>query len=275
VAPLFATCWHPPCALFAMVLNSDCVAPRNVRPMAPPPRHAQRRATVTHAARSEPRLHPSGGGGGRPHEGNVGWLRRFATSKGFRLRRQPRVDWFTADSAAIVSDLPTRTFQRRAAPWLLPPDVPRVSVHRASLTPCDPPRAPTTKDFAEKGGSVEIGQSSWLSAPDRPEQSGGKFDLLLFNKGNQISDDGARLIRIVRRVADDRGAARASRLECTFQMIGFGGVEWLPRDVTGGFRMPFRIEIAQPHVDPKGRQAAAERPIAATRNESEPRQFES
>jgi hypothetical protein len=34
----------------------------------------------------------------------------FATSKEFRLRRQPRVGGFTADSAVIVSDLPTRTF---------------------------------------------------------------------------------------------------------------------------------------------------------------------
>jgi hypothetical protein len=28
-----------------------------------------------------------------------------------RLRRQPRVGGFTADSAVIVSDLPTRTFK--------------------------------------------------------------------------------------------------------------------------------------------------------------------
>jgi hypothetical protein len=39
VVPLFATCRHPPCASFAMVLGSDCVAPRNVRPMVPSPRH--------------------------------------------------------------------------------------------------------------------------------------------------------------------------------------------------------------------------------------------
>ena len=32
------------------------------------------------------------------------------TSQGFRLRRQPRVGRFTADAAAIASDLPTRTF---------------------------------------------------------------------------------------------------------------------------------------------------------------------
>jgi hypothetical protein len=72
--------------------------------------------------------------------------------------------------------------QRWAAPRLLPPDVPCVGVHRASLTPDDPPRAPTTKDFAEKGGPVEIWQSSWLSAPDRPEQGRDKIDVLLFYK---------------------------------------------------------------------------------------------
>jgi hypothetical protein len=32
VAPRFGTCRHPPCASFAMVLSSDCVARRNVRP---------------------------------------------------------------------------------------------------------------------------------------------------------------------------------------------------------------------------------------------------
>jgi hypothetical protein len=39
VAPLFATCRHRPCASFAMALSGDCVAPRNVRRMAPSPRH--------------------------------------------------------------------------------------------------------------------------------------------------------------------------------------------------------------------------------------------
>jgi hypothetical protein len=41
----------------------------------------------------------------------VGWLRGFATSKGFRLGRQPRIGRLTADRAVIVSDLPTRTFK--------------------------------------------------------------------------------------------------------------------------------------------------------------------
>jgi hypothetical protein len=35
---------------------------------------------------------------------------RFCDLESVRLRRQPRVDGFTADRAVIVSDLPTRTF---------------------------------------------------------------------------------------------------------------------------------------------------------------------
>jgi hypothetical protein len=120
------------------------------------------------------------------------------------------------------------------------------------LTPYDPPRAPTTKDFAEKGGPVEIWQSSWLSAPDRPEQGGGKFDLVPFYECNQISDDGARLIRIVRGVGDDRGAARASQLESKLQMFGFRSIERLARNVATSARVLIRVEIAQPHLDPKG-----------------------
>jgi hypothetical protein len=95
------------------------------------------------------------------------------------------------------------------------------------LTPYDPPRAPTTKDFPEEGRPGGIGQSSRLSAPDRPEKGGDKFDVLPFNKSYQISDYGARLIRVVRRVGDDRRAACASQLECMSQMIGFGDVERL------------------------------------------------
>jgi hypothetical protein len=78
-----------------------------------------------------------------------------------------------------------------------------------SLGPRDPSRAPTTKDFAEERRPVEVGQSPRLSTPDCPEQGGDKIDVLPFYKGNQISDDGARLIRVVRRVGDDRGAIRA------------------------------------------------------------------
>ena len=68
-------------------------------------------------------------------------------------------------------------------------------------------------DFTEEGGPVEIGQSSWLSAPDRPEQGRDKINLLLLYESNQIADDGARLIRVVRRVGDDRFAIRARQLE--------------------------------------------------------------
>src|SRR4029077_2077532 len=99
-----------------------------------------------------------------------------------------------------------------AAPWLLPPDVPCVGMHRASFGPRDPPRTPTTKDFAEEGRPVEIRQSSWLSTPDRPEQGGDKIDVLPLYERDQISDDGARLIRVVRRGGDDRGGIHPSQL---------------------------------------------------------------
>lgn len=76
----------------------------------------------------------------------------------------------------------------------------------------NPPGAPTTQDFAEEGRPVEIGQSSWLSAPNRPKQGGDKFDVLPLGERDQIADDGARLVRVVRRVGNDRAATRASQL---------------------------------------------------------------
>jgi hypothetical protein len=98
------------------------------------------------------------------------------------------------------------------------------------LTPYDPARTPTTKDFAEKGGPVEKGQSSWLRAPDRPEQGGDKIDVLLFYKSHQISDDGARLIRVARSIGDDRCAIRARQLEYKPQMFRLGSVERFARN---------------------------------------------
>ena len=92
-------------------------------------------------------------------------------------------------------------------------------------------------------------QSSWLRAPDRPEQGGDKIDLLPFYESNQISDDGARLNRFVRRVGADRAAVRASQLESILQMFGVGGVKRLARNVTVSGCILFRVEIAQPHVD--------------------------
>ena len=91
--------------------------------------------------------------------------------------------------------------------------------------------------------------------------------MLPFYKSNQISDDGARLIRVVRRVSDDRGAIRASQLEGTSQMFWVGSIERLARNaaVSGGVHI--RVEIDQPHVDPKGRKAAPERAVAAARIE--------
>jgi hypothetical protein len=129
-------------------------------------------------------------------------------------------------------------------------------MHWAFLGARNPSRAPTTKDFAEKGRPVEIGQSSRLSAPNRPKEGGDKTDALPLYKGNQISDDGARLIRIVRRVGDDRGAIRASQLERIFQMFGFRSIERLARNVAVSGGVHIRVEIGQPHVDPKGRKAA-------------------
>jgi hypothetical protein len=49
--------------------------------------------------------------------------------------------------------------------------------------------------------------------------------MLRLYKSNQVSDDGACLIRVVWRVGDDRGAVAARQSERTSQMIGFGGIE--------------------------------------------------
>ena len=79
--------------------------------------------------------------------------------------------------------------------------------------------------------------------------------MLPFYKGNQISDDGARLIRVVRRVGDDRGAIRARQLERILQMFRVRRIERLAGDVAVSARVLIRIKIGQPHIDPKGRQA--------------------
>jgi hypothetical protein len=71
-------------------------------------------------------------------------------------------------------------------------------MHRASFAPRNPPRTPATKDFAVEGRPVEIAQPPWLSAPDRPEQRRDKFDVLALDERNQIADDGARFIGLVR-----------------------------------------------------------------------------
>jgi hypothetical protein len=130
-------------------------------------------------------------------------------------------------------------------------------MHRAFLGARNPSRAPTTKDFPEEGWPVEIGQSSWLSAPDRPEQGRDKVDVLTFYKSNQISDDRARLIRVVWRVGDDRGAIRASQIERIFQMFGFRSIERLARNVAVSGGVHIRVEIGQPHVDPQRAQGRA------------------
>jgi hypothetical protein len=52
-----------------------------------------------------------------------------------------------------------------------------------------------------------------------------------------------------------------------------GSVERLPRDVVVGGEVHFRVEISQPHVDPKGRQATPKRTVAAAGVERHSRQI--
>jgi hypothetical protein len=96
---------------------------------------------------------------------------------------------------------------------------------------------------------------------------------LLLYKSNQISDDGARLCRVVRSVGDDRRAVWARQRQRMAQFCWFGCIERLARNVTVSAQVSLRVEIAQPHVDPKGRQAAAERTVAAARIERNSRQI--
>jgi hypothetical protein len=89
VVPLFATYRHRPCASFAMALGGDCVAPRNYR-SAGIKCGEMIRVVLTDAVYDAiastlpkgaarwpmqrergPMLHPSRGGGGRPHEGHA------------------------------------------------------------------------------------------------------------------------------------------------------------------------------------------------------------
>jgi hypothetical protein len=58
------------------------------------------------------------------------------------------------------------------------------------------------------------------------------------------------------------------------QLSWFGGIERLARNVTLSGRVHIWVEIAQLHVDPKGRQGAAERALAAAWIESNSRQIE-
>jgi hypothetical protein len=87
--------------------------------------------------------------------------------------------------------------------------------------------------------------------------------VLALRERDPIADDGARLIRVVWCVGDDRGAIRARQLERILQMFQVRRIGYL-----SGY-------IGQPDIDPKGRQAAAEGSIAAARIESDPRQYES
>ena len=87
--------------------------------------------------------------------------------------------------------------------------------------------APTTKDFVKEGGPVEIRQSSGSARCD-------KFDVLPLGERDQVADDRARLIRVVRGVGDDHGGAR--QLESILQMFGVGRIERLARIVASAPR---------------------------------------
>jgi hypothetical protein len=110
--------------------------------------------------------------------------------------------------------------------------------------------------------------------PDRPEQRRDKIDALLLYKHDQIADDGAGLTRVVRRIGDDRRAVSASQAQRIPQMFRFRSVKRLARNVAVGGRVHFRVEIAQPHVNPERCLTAAERAVAATPIERVPRQIE-
>jgi hypothetical protein len=125
---------------------------------------------------------------------------------------------------------------------------------------CGPPVCPKTyfrvDQFSGGGSVVEIGQSSWLSAPDRPEQGGDKIDMLPLYQSNQISDDGARLIGVVRSVSDDCRPCNPrppTRTHVSYQMFGVGCVERLARNVAVGGRIHFGVEIGQPDINPERR----------------------
>jgi hypothetical protein len=122
---------------------------------------------------------------------------------------------------------------------------------------------PTTKDFTEEGGPVKIGQPPRLSAPNRPEQRRDKLDSLLLYQRDHVLNDGARLIRVVRCVGDDRGAIRARQLERILQMFRVRRIERSAGNVAISGRVHSRIKIGQPHIDPKVRQTAAEGAVTA------------
>jgi hypothetical protein len=81
------------------------------------------------------------------------------------------------------------------------------------------------------------------------------FDVLPLNKSNEISYDGARLIRVVRGVGDNRCAIRARQLERILQMFRVRRIERLARNVAVSGWVHFRVEIAQPDINTKGRPA--------------------
>jgi hypothetical protein len=57
----------------------------------------------------------------------------------------------------------------------------------------------------------------------------------------------------------DNRCAVTCQLESKPKLLAVGGVKRLARNVAVRDRVHFRVEIVQPHVDPKGRKAEAER----------------
>jgi hypothetical protein len=127
-----------------------------------------------------------------------------------------------------------------------------------------------SKGFAVEGRPIEKGQLPRLGAPDRPEQGRDKFDVLSLRQRDQVLDDGARLLRVVGGVLVTIAAQPSPASAKVSLRFGIGGVERFACDIAVSGRVHFRIEVAQPHIDAKGRQTPSERAVAwEERNDKE------
>jgi hypothetical protein len=147
-------------------------------------------------------------------------------------------------------------------------------VHRASFTPGNPTGTPTAKDLALKGWSVETRQSPWLgaqidlnSAATKSTRSSSTSTIRL----PTMAQASRVLCGVLVMTAAQSAPAKPQRIP---QMFRFRSVKRLARNVAVGGRVHFRVEIAQPHVNPERRPTAAERAVAATPIERVPRQIE-
>jgi hypothetical protein len=86
--------------------------------------------------------------------------------------------------------------------------------------------------------------------------------MLSLHHRDQVLDDGAGLLRVVRSVGDDRRATGPSQRESLPQLFGIGGVERLACYLAIGCRKYFGVEIAQPHIDHEGCQTAPQHAVA-------------